>query len=173
MWAFHSFGIPFIIFRILKFFVIESWCYPEQIFCNPDGILITYFWNPRVIRSRFFSESLWNPDNFLLLFFVIPPESRRIFCNPDGIPYLLFWNPRQYLQLCPPPSTAFATRLVRARALRALACEDWKRLVLPAFSALKRGWGTRGWSSLAPRVLRIARKRALHLVAFTTISKKS
>ena len=79
--------------------VIESWCYPEQIFCNPDGILITYFWNPHVIRSRYFSESLWNPNNFLLLFFVILPESRFIFCNPNGILILFFWNPRQYLQL--------------------------------------------------------------------------
>ena len=57
--------------------VIESWCYPEQIFCNPDGILITYFWNPRVIRSRFF---FWISMESQQLFVTI------FFCNPSGIP---------------------------------------------------------------------------------------
>ena len=50
--------------------VIESWCYPEQIFCNPDGNLKS------VIRSRFF--------------FRISMESQQLFAtffrNPSGIP---------------------------------------------------------------------------------------
>lgn len=41
------------------------------------------------------------------------------------------------------PPTAFAFRLVRARALRVLASEDWKRLVLPAF--LRRRSPIKAW----------------------------
>ena len=54
-----------------------------------------------------------------------------------------------------------------------IECHAHKKMSRGKKNTEKRGWGTRGWSTLAPRVLQIALKRALHLVAFTTISKKS